>query len=272
MGAALRLGGYAGRLIGVEHGQLVAELPGMRGVKRLWQEGGRRVGARARFADVAVSDFMLNELRRHAHASRTVRIYNSVDPFAFSPSAPDLNRAEISVGCVARLIAGKGVDHAIVAVAALSRQHRVVLHVAGEGPERERLGELVRRLGLESVVHFHGLVRDLSAFWRERDVAVVPSDTFVESFCLVALEAMAAGKPVVGTQNGGLPEVIEDGRCGIVVPPGEPRALAVALGKYARDRSLMAAHGLRGRQRVEEHFAASNLAQDYLALFAEDRS
>jgi glycosyltransferase involved in cell wall biosynthesis len=269
--AVLRAGGYRAPIVGVEHGPLLL-LPSMPPAKRLFHAAGRAAGARARDADVAVSDFMLGAHREHAHARRSLRVHNFVDPSAFDDPRPRTPGEELVVGCAARLIPGKGIDHAVEAIAAVRERRPARLVVAGDGPERERLAARAHELGVADAVELRGFVRDMRGFFDGCDVVVVPSDTFVESFCLVALEAMARGRPVVGTLNGGVPEVVADGQTGTLVPPGRPDRLAAALLAYGADPTLAAEHGRRGRVRAREEFDPARLAADYLAVFRSLRT
>jgi glycosyltransferase involved in cell wall biosynthesis len=218
--------------------------------------------------DVAVSDFMLGDLRKHAHARRTCRIYNFVDPDAYRVGAAREATDELIVGCAGRLIPGKGVDHLLRAVAEARRECPVRLRVAGDGPERGALESLAADLELGSAAEFCGFVEDIAEFWSGCDLAATPSDTFIDTFCLVALEAMACGKPVIATVNGGIPEVVADGVCGELVAPGDPRALAAAITGYAADREKLRRHGAAARRRAESDFDPATLAGDYLELFA----
>ena len=140
--------------------------------------------------------------------------------------------------------------------------------IAGLGPERSSLESLVRRLGIRGRVRFRGLVDDMPAFWNACDIAVVPSHPpLVESFGLVAIEAMASGLPVVATTNGALPEVITDGRTGTIVPEADAVSLATALETYAIDSGLRAVHGRQARADCEHRFAIDRCARAYLTLF-----
>ena len=106
----------------------------------------------------------------------------------------------------------------------------------------------------------------MPAFWRSVDVAVVPSNQWIESFGMVALEAMACARPVVATRNGALPSLIEDGHTGILVRPGAVDALAGALATYAADPALRDRHGRAGRRRCEEQYSIERTARLYLEL------
>jgi glycosyltransferase involved in cell wall biosynthesis len=270
MGAALRVGGYRGPIVAVEHGALPLEQRDPSNTRRLLKHLSRFVGAHAVDADVAVSDFMLEQMHRSAHAKRTERIYNGIDPDASQPRVSTLaeRQRELTVGFAGRLVSGKGADHLITSIGEASRQLPVRLLVAGDGPERKRLEVLASELESDSYIDFLGFVGKMSAFWQCCDIAAIPSD-MIESFSMVTLEAMAWGKPVVAARIGGIPELVVNGVTGILVPPGDPSALARAFVTYAERRELCHTHGTAARVRAIERFHIEDCAQAYLDLFDE---
>jgi glycosyltransferase involved in cell wall biosynthesis len=133
------------------------------------------------------------------------------------------------IGVVARLFPVKGVPLALHAIKALvARGIDVELHVAGEGPERERLQALASRLGLAARTRFHGRVAAMGAFYRSLDCLLHLPTT--EAFGLVAIEAAAHGCPVVAAAVDGLPEAVESGVTGYCVAPTLPLGEYTALG------------------------------------------
>jgi glycosyltransferase involved in cell wall biosynthesis len=259
--------------VAIEHGALFN--PPSAPVTRVVHTAARRWAARADDAEVAVSDFTLTRMAEQPHAARMRRIHNGVDlaEFPLDPGgarADDSGAGALRVGFAGRLIPGKGADVLIRAVARLQAGARDVRAVvAGDGPERPRLIGLARELGVEGAVEFPGMLADLRALWAGCDLAAFPSDTFIDSFGMSALEAMACGKPVVGTRSGGVPELVVDGVTGALVPPGDVEALADAFDAYAGSRSRVAEHGAAGRARAAEHFSIEACANAYLELFAE---
>jgi glycosyltransferase involved in cell wall biosynthesis len=271
MAAVLRAGGYRAPIVAVEHGALLAERRGRTTAQRALREVGRVAGAWADDAEVAVSDFMLEQMRRHAHARSTKRIYNGIDPDVYRQAAsprPD-DGGELVVGFAGRLVAGKGADHLIRAIHLASGRIPVVLLIAGDGPERSRLASLADELGVGSQVRFVGVVEDMSAFWRRCDIAAVPSHTWVESFSMVTLEAMSCGKAIVASRGGAIPELVLDGTTGTLVEPGDVEALADALALYAAHPELRREHGLAARTRAMERFHIEDCARAYIELFDE---
>jgi glycosyltransferase involved in cell wall biosynthesis len=175
------------------------------------------------------------------------------------PSGRDV-RAELGigvdapvVGTVCELRPQKALE-VLVEAADLLRERVPGLRVliVGDGPERERLEELVRRRGLDSVVTFPGLRRDVSDLLAAFDLCVCCSD--YEGSPLAVMEYMAAGKPVVATRVGGVPDLVEDGVNGLLVGPRDPVALAEAVAELLVDPVRRQEMGERGRQRQRREF------------------
>jgi glycosyltransferase involved in cell wall biosynthesis len=144
---------------------------------------------------------------------------------------------------VANLIGYKGHADLIEALALLPAPPPICL--VGEGPERERLTRLIAERGLGEVVRLAGSVPDARAVLRDYQFAVLPS--YTEGLPNAVLEAMAAGLPVVATAVGGVPEIVEDGVTGLLVPPRAPAELAVAIRRLAEDPLLRQRMGVAGR-------------------------
>jgi glycosyltransferase involved in cell wall biosynthesis len=141
--------------------------------------------------------------------------------------------------------------------------------VVGEGIERPRLEALSAELGLGDRVHFTGRRTDVPALLSVFDVSVLSSVT-VETFPMSFLEAMAMSRALVATRVGGVPEMIEEGGNGYLVPLREPEALAAALVKTVASRETARALGRRSREIVEEKFTMERMVedtQDYLDSF-----
>jgi glycosyltransferase involved in cell wall biosynthesis len=126
---------------------------------------------------------------------------------------------------------------------------------------------LVTHLGLERYVVFAGTTLDIPTFWAGCDVGVFPTNEWIESFGLAAVEAMACGKPVVASRAGGLAEVVHDDTTGLLIRPGDIESLEQALRRYALDETLRALHGRQARQACEKRFDIRDTAKRYLALF-----
>jgi len=113
---------------------------------------------------------------------------------------------------------------------------------------------MARKLKIGHRVRFDGWVDSMGTFWTGCDLAVVPSSTWVESFGMVAIEAMAAGVPVIASRQGGLPEIVADGTSGALFEPGNVDDLASILQRYLSDRSHLRIQGEMAHARCREHF------------------
>jgi glycosyltransferase involved in cell wall biosynthesis len=273
LSGALRLGGYRAPIVAVEHGSLLQRerlgLP-----RRILRSVDRGIGARCSDADVAVSDFVREALSRSRHSRRLLRIHHGIDLREFHPVARNgrpRGADPVTLGCAARLIPGKGVDDLLRALPRVAPAGWR-LRVAGDGPERERLEAIAGALGVRERVLFLGWVADMAAFWRAVDVAVVPSGALPEAFGMSALEAIACGVPVVATRNGGLPEIVADGECGLLVTPGDVEGIARALSLLGSDDALRERLSRGARRRAQERFSGAKCARDYESLFLETRA
>ena len=172
--------------------------------------------------------------KQHANLWRTVwtpprcsLIANGIDTARFA-SAPAPPSGSPRIGCVARLSPEKGIDRLLEAFAGVLRQVPYArLAIAGDGPARGQLEARAHELTLGGAVEFLGYREDVSPVLGSLDLFVLPSLT--EGIPLALLEAMAAGLPVIATAVGGVPEVVEDGTSGMLVPPGDAAALERAM-------------------------------------------
>ena len=135
----------------------------------------------------------------------------------------------------------------------------------GEGAERERLEARAAELGIASRFRMPGFTPDLDKFLPFADVVVLPS--FTEGLPNVALEASAAGVPVVATAVGGTPEVVADERSGFLVPSGQPSAIAAKLRELLASAELRTRMGTAGRNRMRAEFTFAAQAERYAELF-----
>jgi glycosyltransferase involved in cell wall biosynthesis len=135
------------------------------------------------------------------------------------------------------------------------------LVLVGEGQRQAELQQLVGELGMTGQVTFLGYVAfpALAAIYRAAEVVVVPS--LYEPFGLVALEAMAAGRPVVAAEAGGLTEIVTEGATGLCVPPGDAGALAAALERVLSDGALAGRLARQGREHAVSGYSWSRVAE-----------
>lgn len=164
----------------------------------------------------------------------------------------------------------KGLVYLLEALRLLQRKNDVKLTIVDRGlPDNEYAPQLVNRYNLDGRVNFTGKVglEELVEHYSRAEVAVVPS--LYEGFGLPAAEAMACGLPVIATTAGALPEVVEDGKSGILVPPQDSHALAKAIEQLLNDEQLRRVMGEEGRKRVQTHFTWEQAAKKTLEVYQE---
>ena len=163
----------------------------------------------------------------------------------------------------------KGLDTLLEAMPSIMRRHDIRLSVIGSGRMLDAYRALATTLGVDSHVQFRGFIEHakLPDHYANADLFVLPSK--MEAFGLVVAEAMASGLPVVSTRVGGIPEVVEEGVTGLVVPPNDPPALAEAIIDLLDDRQRMRAMGVRGRERVREHFTWDKVSERVVGFYEE---
>jgi glycosyltransferase involved in cell wall biosynthesis len=178
---------------------------------------------------------------------------------------PSAQRLIVSVG---RLAPEKGFDVlAKAAPSVLEACPDACFVLAGEGGERERLAALVRAHGMAERFLMPGHCPDVPGLLSAADVVAVPSRS--EGQGLVALEAMAARRPVVASRVGGLTETVADGVNGVLVPPENPAALADALIRLLRDEPARLRMGEEGRARAERDYTADRMADRTAELYRQ---
>jgi glycosyltransferase involved in cell wall biosynthesis len=177
-----------------------------------------------------------------------------------------------AVGWIGRMTAVKRTDDVLVAFKRL-RDSGVdaTLCMVGDGPERSRLEDRAHELGVVRDTLFLGYQEDVAPFYAAFDALVLPSGN--EGTPVSAIEALAAGRPVVATRVGGVPDVVRDGEDGFLVEAGATDDLAERLGQLARDPNLRERMGAAGRERVLPRYAVDRLVDDvdrlYRSLLAE---
>lgn len=226
---------------------------------------------------IAVSKSIQHKIADERDSSTPVSlIYNGVDLRRYDHQQPCCTfRGEYGipqdspvVGVVARLEPEKG--HRTLLMAwpqVLALVPDAWLLVVGEGSEREALESLVKSIGVADRVVFAGRRDDVPAVTAALDVAVLPS--YREAQGLSVLEAMALGRPVVASAVGGIPEMIDDGHTGLLVPAQQPDALAEAIVRLLRDHPLADMLGRRGHDQVHDRFCIELMVRAIEDLYDE---
>ncbi len=251
----------------VVHDRTSGERTRPRGLKRAAKWLLARLSGSTADVVVAVSDYVA---RRQIEvglvpARRVVRIWNgiSLPPAADSSAAPTrallgVGADRVVVGCACRAAPEKGVHHLLRAFDRATRDARVrdrrpLLFYAGDGPQMGDLEELRQTLYAREDIHLLGYRPDAPALVAGVDVCVVPS-VWQDAFPNAVLESMASGRAVIATSVGGIPDMIEDGVSGLLVPPGDEAALAAAIVTLLSDPARRAALGQAARERVAARF------------------
>jgi len=231
-----------GRLILHEHGPIFRG-----GTGCVYRRLLRLLGSRADMivANSEAAKAALEKTMRNSEVPLAV-VPNFIDVAQFDPDRYDrdgireslgLGRDQFVVGFVGRLDRAKGADLLVEAAALLRDQgdSRRFL-VVGAGPQRERLERRIRKLGLDRIVVLTGLHENPAAVMRAFDAGVVPSRR--EAFGIAALEMMRMRVPVIVSPVGGLPELVRDGRTGIILSQLSPEAIAQAVRRLEEDAAL----------------------------------
>jgi glycosyltransferase involved in cell wall biosynthesis len=224
---------------------------------------------------IAISEGIRDVLVKDGiNPSRIVVIRSGIDLSRFDPAlSPATFRKEIGVdlttpliGNIAHFADHKGHRYLIEAareVMASLPGARFVL--VGEGELKKSIEELVARLGLEKAVILTGFRTDIPAILAALDLFVLSSH--LEGLCTSVMDAMAMGIAVVATRTGGVPEVVEDGVTGLLVPPRDPGALAGAIVRMIKDATLRQRMGRAGRERVVARFSARAMVDETETLY-----
>jgi glycosyltransferase involved in cell wall biosynthesis len=222
---------------------------------------------------IAVSEAVAKQLQQTflipPHKIRV--IHNSIPVDRYDCEINLALKADLNLGSerpivlmVARLDQQKGYPYLFEAI---SQMRDVILVIAGDGPEKASLEAQVNKLRLNDQVIFLGYRQDIPDLLACCDVFVLSS--LYEGFPLSILEAMAAGKAVVATSVGGIPEAVLDGETGILVPPGDSLALARAIQEILSDPSLSQKMGAAGKARVKQEFSSITMVKRIAQIYEE---
>jgi L-malate glycosyltransferase len=207
--------------------------------------------------------------RDSLRADRVVVLENGVDTARFKRfMLPDTSKKVVRVGCVANLRPVKNIDGLMrAAKLALDRFPQLVFEVAGDGEQRDALERLHAELGLGERFVLRGSVSDVAGFLRRVDVAVLPSHS--EGMSNALLEYMAAGRAVVATDVGANAKLLDNGKCGLLVPPNDEAVLVDAIGALLANPLRAAGYGAAARRRVDAEFSRDAMRKRFEAYYAE---
>ncbi len=236
----------------------------------------------ARFAQaiIAISEDTRQNLIRQGLPPEAIRVvYNGVNldsvgdkgERALARNFIGLNGVDLLVGTIARLCPVKGQREFIQAASRINAEFpQTKFVIVGEdlefgGRYRLELEELVSQMNLQDDVIFTGYLHNAAKLMYAFDVFVLPS--WIEGMPVTILEAMAAGIPVVATPVGGVPELVLEGKTGLLVSPDSPQRLAEAIVYLLKHRDKAHLMGRAGRERVWRHFSKQQMVERIFALY-----
>jgi glycosyltransferase involved in cell wall biosynthesis len=222
----------------------------------------------------AAKDFLIN---KGVHGGKITVIPSAVDTDAFRPlnESPYFDtwkiRNKLVILTIGRLIKLKGLEYLIYAMKIISKKFpQAMLVILGKGPEKYKLMELVSRLSLMNYVSIKETFipyEEMPKVYAIADVFVLPS--IYEVFGRVLLEAMSCGKPIVGTNIGGIRDIIVNGTNGFLVSPRDPYSLAEKISLLLSDEQMRLKFGYNGREIAKSKFDSRVIVDRVLGVFKE---
>ncbi len=225
-----------------------------------------------------ITDFIRNrmEISHHVFPPQSLTIYNGVNLNRFVDSDRAAARLRLDIPAdskivlaVAALIPEKGLQFLIEAVDILVHEYEMSDFCAvlvGEGNYRRELEQKVADLGLGGQISFMGMRSDVADFIAAADLVTVPS-IWQEAFGFIVAEAMASARPVIASRVGGIPELIDDGVTGLLVEPGDSRALAAGMAAILSDTDFARRLADKALQKCRNQFNLAEIVIEYVNLF-----
>jgi lipopolysaccharide heptosyltransferase II len=225
-------------------------------------------------ASSVIGRHMIEDFRVPRERVRFIPRGVDLEKFKFSPVDPASGKTEYRIGVVGRITPIKGHAFFIQAIARVIRMFpRIKVLIVGDSPEdkpeyRESLKALIRKLDIEKYIEFLGSRHDMPRVMSELDILVLPS-IGQEAFGRVIIEAGASGVPVVATRIGGAVDIIEDGKTGLLVKPGDIMEMVDSVIKLLKDRSLARRMADEARKKVEKEYSLARMTEDTIRLYEE---
>jgi len=199
-------------------------------------------------------------------ASKIVVAYNGINPSEYKTGTGENTKPILLY--VGRLVPQKGIEFLIESIKIIKkRTDNFILSIAGSGILENKIKQIIQDYDLTQNVKLIGFIDKpaLIDVYSNADVLVVPS--LYEPFGLVNIEAMACGIPVVGSNVGGIPEIIDDGKTGLLVQPGNPEELATAITRLLENKELRKKMGAAGRKRAKLYFDWKLITKKILKVY-----
>ena len=195
-------------------------------------------------------------------------ILNGIPVSDFANTNSERKLDEPLIGMVGRLVEAKGFQLVLQRVPAILKQFpKARFILIGEGPQREEWARLVEKIGVEPSVSFAGAQKDMPRLYKSLTMFVLPS--FNEGMPMSILEAMAAGVPVIATRVGSIPRVVHHEQTGLLVDKGDADGVQNAIERLIANPNFRIEMGNRGRTFVQENASVEQMADRYIAHYAE---
>jgi len=220
------------------------------------------------YAIIAVSQALKDDLVKQVGliADKIRVVYCGIDEVE-APAAENIRRQwgisadALVVGSIARLVPLKGLDYLLEAFSTVHKKTQSIkLLIVGDGPYMQALRSKASVLNLNEKVIFTGFIENIADYLEAIDIFVLPSIS--EGLGISALEAMMAGKPVIATRVGGIPEIVHDRVSGHLVEPSNAEQIAQAILYFASNPEIMKMYGSNGRKYVAENFSVSKMVDE----------
>ena len=245
-------------------------------IKRLVLQTRNRLAILPTSKVIAISNFIKEQLMNGGVKENKIVVRHlgiDIDRFKPDPNAALLLRQkygipadELILSTVQYLRPIKNPQTIVQACGVLAKRNvRAHLFVAGDGEMLEELQALSRELGIADRTHWLGLVADPTSLLQASDLFLL--STVGEAFGLVLAESMACGVPVVGSQSGGIPEVVVNGETGLLVPPLRPELFADAIERLGKDKEMWSRLSRQGIQRVHEQFSMEKTVNATMGIY-----
>ncbi len=269
------LAGVRGRIHG-EHGRDMIDLDGSNWKYNMLRRAMRPLVRRYIPLSRDLEDWLHQTIG--VPSEKIARIYNGVDTGLFRPAPERMPLAgatfsvpgTLIVGSVGRMQTVK--DHLTLVRAFLhllktvpGAREKLRLVLIGDGPLRSPVADMLAAEGANDLAWLAGSRDDVPQLLRGLDVFVLPS--LAEGISNTILEAMASGLPVIATRVGGNPELVVEGVTGMLIPAGDPEALAASVAVYLHDPALARRHGRAARERVEREYSLDAMVKRYIAVY-----
>ena len=226
-------------------------------------------------AFLPVCDYFARKLQELGCPPERIHVhYSGIDTAKFAFRERPSNDQEVRIFTVGRLTEKKGIEYSIKAVAKLASRYPAIRYtIAGEGPLRSPLEDLIHKLGMEKHIHLAGSLpsEEISELMNQTHifilVSVTAQDGDQEGMPVSLMEAMATGLPVISTQHSGIPELVQDGISGFLVPERDVDTLAEKCEYLISHPQRRAEMGRAGRKFIEENFEISKLNRELVELY-----